>query len=354
MTQVQSFEENLYGISPNFDVDGSTKKLPDMALRIIESDESYGQILIEPIQNGLANSLGNPLRRTLLGCLPGTAINWVKISGVDHEYSTVPHMKEEVIEFLMNIKGVRIKSQQSRPGRLRLEVSGEGEVKAGDIMATSDFEVINPEYHLATLQDENAQLSVELSVDHGVGYKTAERGSGMPIGVLPVDAIYTPIRKANFSIENIRVGDRSDLERLKFEIWTDRTLDPVTAFKNASKILMDNFFEFTRLGVDDNPDDNPAALLGISPEAYNTLVESLNLSARTLNCLKRAGINRVGEVLQLPRGDLLKIRNFGQKSINELFDVLSTKGLLPSESSKSTTEPTEPTEQEEALPIEED
>ncbi|MBI63791.1 MAG: DNA-directed RNA polymerase subunit alpha [Chloroflexi bacterium] len=347
MTQSQNFEENLYGISPNFDTDGTKKKVPEMTLRIEETTDNYGLFIIEPIESGLANSLANPLRRTLLGSLSGTAINWVKISGIDHEYSTVPHMKEEVIEFLMNVKGVRIKSDQMRPGRLRLEVSGEGEVKAGDIMATSDFEVINPEYHLATLQSESAQLSVEFSVDHGIGYKMAEKGSGMPIGVLPVDAIYTPIRKVNFSIDNIRIGDRSNLERLSFEIWTDRTIDPVTAFKNASNVLMDKFFEFTRLGIDDNPDDNPAAVLGISPEAYNTLVESLDLSARTLNCLKRAGINRVGEVLQLPKGDLLKIRNFGQKSITELFEVLSSRGLLPKENSNLSPDPEDSSSDEE-------
>ena len=169
----------------------------------------------------------------------------------------------------------------------------------------------------------------------------------MPIGVLPVDAIYTPIRKVNFSIDNIRIGDRSNLERLSFEIWTDRTIDPVTAFKNASNVLMDKFFEFTRLGIDDNPDDNPAAVLGISPEAYNTLVESLDLSARTLNCLKRAGINRVGEVLQLPKADLLKIRNFGQKSITELFEVLSSRGLLPKENSNLSPEPEDSSSEEE-------
>jgi DNA-directed RNA polymerase subunit alpha len=323
--------ERMYGITPQEELPPAEPEVPDLSITIQENEEAYGRFVAEPLQRGWGVTLGNPLRRALLNSLPGTAVTWVKIDGALHEYSTVPHMREEVVEFLLNVKGIRLRSLADRPGRLRLEVDGEGEVRAGDIMATADFEIINPEHHLATLDSAGARLSVEFNVEQGVGYEPASQDEGLPIGVLPVDAIYSPVRKANFSVESTRVGQRSDLEKLIIEVWTDRTVMPLEAMQSAGNKLMESFFLFTRLDKEPEEEASPAAGLGISPDVYNTLVETLALSARTLNCLKRAGINRVGEVLSMPKGELLKIRNFGQKSLDELYDKLAERNLLPEE-----------------------
>jgi DNA-directed RNA polymerase subunit alpha len=323
--------ERMYGITPQEELPPVAPEVPDLAITIQENEEAYGRFVAEPLERGWGVTLGNPLRRALLNSLPGTAITWVKIDGALHEYSTVPHMREEVVEFLLNVKGIRLRSLADRPGRLRLEVDGEGEVRAGDIMATADFEIVNPEHHLATLDSAGARLSVEFNVEQGVGYEPADQDEGLPIGVLPVDAIYTPVRKANFSIEATRVGQRSELERLVVEVWTDRTIMPLEAMQSAGNLLMERFYLFTRLDQEPEEERPPGGDLGISPEVFNTLVETLALSARTLNCLKRAGINRVGEVLSMPKGELLKIRNFGQKSLDELYDKLAERNMLPEE-----------------------
>jgi DNA-directed RNA polymerase subunit alpha len=320
--------ERMYGVTPAEEIPASTTEIPKFSIKVQETTDTYGRFVAEPLPRGWAVTLGNPLRRVLLSSLPGTSVTWVKIDGVQHEYSTVPHMREEVTELLLNIKGVRLRALASRPGRLRLEADGEGEVRAGDIMATADFEIVNPEHHLATLDSPSARLSVEFNVDQGVGYVPASHDEGMPIGVLPVDAVYTPVRKANFRVENTRIGQRTDLERLVIEVWTDRTITPLEAMQSAANQLMEKFYQFSALDKEPSEAASPAAGLGISPEVYNTLVETLNLSARTLNCLKRAGINRVGEVLSMHKSELLKIRNFGQKSLEELYGKLAEKGYM--------------------------
>ena len=266
------------------------------------------------------------MRRTLLSSLPGTAVTWVRIDGALHEYSTIPHVREEVAELLMNIKQVRLRALADRPGRLRLEVEGEGQVRAGDIMTSSDFEIANPELHLATLDSNEARLSVELNVEQGTGYVPATHDAGLPIGVLPVDAIYSPIRKVNLRVESTRVGQRTDLERLVLEIWTDRSITPLDAIRAAGAQLMERFFLFSNLEREPVDDDGSGPRL--PPGPYNTPVEQLGLSARTLNCLRRAGINRVGEVLAMPKRDLLKVRNFGQKSLDELYERLAAEDFL--------------------------
>ena len=321
--------ERMYGITPHDELPPPQVEVPALGVKVMEADGEFGRFVAEPLERGWGVTLGNPLRRSLLSSLSGTAITWVKIDGVLHEYSTVEHMREEVSEFLLNVKGVRLRSLADRPGRLRLEVYGEGEIRAGDIMATADFEIVNPEHHLATLDSSSARLSVEFNVEQGVGYRPAAHDEGLPIGILPVDAVFTPVRKANFRVEGTRVGQQDDFERLIVEVWTDRTVTPLEAVQTASNRLMERFYLFSTLDKEPVEEAGPAAGLGISPEIYNTLVETLDLSARTLNCLKRAGINRVGEVLSMPKSELLKIRNFGQKSLDELYEKLSEKDLLP-------------------------
>ena len=306
--------------------------IPDPAISIIEADDRYGKFAIEPLNSGYGMTLGNPLRRVLYSSLVGTAVTWVKVEGVLHEYATIEHVKEEVSEFLLNVKSIRLRSEVDRPGKLRLEVAGEGEVSAGDIMASSDFAVVNPELHLATLDSPEAKLSVEFNVDRGKGYVVAPHDDGQPIGVLPVDAVFTPIRKVNYKVERTRVGQRTDFERLVLEVWTDGSMTPVEAVQQASNMLVNQFFMFANVQkVAEGGAEGPSIALKIPAEQYNIPVERLELSSRTLNCLKRAGINKVGEVLEMTRAELLRIRNFGEKSYTELFTRLRETDLLPPE-----------------------
>ena len=300
---------------------------PEIKQLVLE--DRYGRFAIEPLEPGYGMTLGNPLRRVLYGSLTGTAITWIKVEGVLHEYATIPHMKEEVAEFLLNVKGIRLRSEAERPGKLRLEVAGEGEVCAADIMASSNFEVVNPELHLATLDAADAKLAVEFNVEQGVGYREASIGNDQAIGTLPVDAVFTPIRKVNYQVEPTRVGQRTDYERLVIEIWTDGTIEPIEALRQSGQILMDKFFMFAKVQVDSSEAGSPVLVPSISPEKYNIEVEKLELSSRTLNCLKRAGIDKVGEVLEKSKEELIAIRNFGEKSYAELFDQLRSMDLLP-------------------------
>jgi len=335
--------ERIYGLTPIEELAPEPPEMPELSIAVQETTDTYGRFVAEPLERGWGVTLGNPLRRALLSSLKSTAITWVKIDGTLHEYSIVEHMREEVGEFLLNVKAIRLRSLADRPGRLRLEVDGEGEVRAGDIMATADFEIVNPELHLATLDSPEARLSVEFNVEQGTGYVRASQQEGLPIGVLPVDAVYTPVRKANVTVESTRIGQRSDLERLIVEVWTDGTIAPVEAVQAAAGQLMERFYLFSMADKETPEEGGPAAGIGVSPEVYNTPVETLDLSARTLNCLKRATVNRVGEVLSMPKSDLLKIRNFGQKSLEELSQKLADKGFLPDEQQEA-----EPEEQDAA------
>ena len=298
-------------------------------IKRLEFADRYGKFAIEPLEPGYGVTLGNPLRRVLYGSLTGTAVTWVKVEGVLHEYATIPHMKEEVSEFLLNVKGVRLRSETDGPGKLRLEVAGEGEVCAADIMASSNFEVVNPELHLATLDSPEAKLAVEFNVEQGVGYKEASSGNDQAIGTLPVDAVFTPIRKVNYRVEPTRVGQRTDYERLIIEIWTDGSIEPIEALRQSGDVLMNKFFMFAKVQLDASEVGSPVLIPSISPEKYNVVVEKLELSSRTLNCLKRAGIDKVGEVLEKSKDELIGIRNFGEKSYTELFDRLREMDLLP-------------------------
>ena len=327
--------------------------IPSPSISVEEADDEYGKFVVEPLEPGYGITLGNPLRRTLYSSLPGTAVTWVKIEGVLHEYATIPHVKEEVSELLLNVKSIRLKSEVERPGKLRLEVAGEGEVCAGDIIASADFQVVNPELHLATLDSMESNLSVEFNVERGKGYVVAPHGDGQPIGTLPVDAVFTPIRKVNYNVEKTRVGQRTDFERLVLEIWTDGSITPLDAMRQAANILVNQFFFFAGVQrADEDSGQLTPATLRIPAEHYNIQVEKLELSSRTLNCLKRAGLDKVGEVLELSKAELLRIRNFGEKSYAELFDRLRELDLLPpeldSEAAEEAEEEQEQTDEEPA------
>jgi len=298
-------------------------------IRVLESEETYGKVAVEPLPRGFGLTIGNPLRRILLSSTNGSAITWVKIDDVVHEYATVPGVKEEVMELLLNVKRIRIRSQSDRAGKMRLDVTGEGRVCAGDISTSSDFEIVNPELHLATLDSDTAHLSMEFNVEQGVGYQVAAQADGTsnpPVGVLPVDAVFSPVRKVNYNVERTRVGQVTDYERLIMEVWTDGTIRAVEAIQQAAENLVDHFFLFSNInkvaeeGIERVP-------LVVSPEIYQTPIEKLELSPRTLNCLKRSHISKVGEVLDMSDDELLKIRNFGEKSLDELKEKLVEHGV---------------------------
>ncbi|MFH1559903.1 MAG: DNA-directed RNA polymerase subunit alpha [Chloroflexota bacterium] len=305
------------------------EEAPKPEIRVLEARDNYGKLAVEPLEPGFGITLGNPMRRVLLTSIPGTAVTWVKIEGVLHEFSTIPHMKEDVAEFLINVKAIRLKSLADRPGKLRLEISREGEVTAGDLLVSSDFEIVNPELHLATMESSEGRLSVEFNVEQGKGYVPASHTEGLAIGVLPVDAIFSPVRKVNYIVESTRVGQITNYERLIMDVWTDGTVSPVDAVKKGAEALLEQFFLFANADkAGEGTSEKPSFTATIPMEQYNTPIEKLDLSSRTLNCLKRSNINKVGQVLEIEATDLLKIRNFGTKSLDELNAKLTELGFL--------------------------
>jgi DNA-directed RNA polymerase subunit alpha len=297
-------------------------------IKCVAESEDYARFEIEPLQRGFGTTLGNAMRRVLLSSLTGAAVTWVRIEGVQHEFTTIPHVEEDITEILLNVKDVRLRAFSDKPGTPLLDVTGEGEVTAADIQPTADYEIVNPELHLATLDTPDARLSMEFNVERGVGYVPADESDGLAIGVTPVDAIFTPVRKVNYSIERTRVGQMTNFERLTLEVWTDGSITPAEAVRQSAQILVDQLAVIIRLGqeVKDTGDTPPLVGVSISQEEYDTPIERLELSVRAFNCLKRSGISKVGEVLQMTEEELLAVKNFGQKSLDELIERLATLG----------------------------
>ena len=323
-------------VVPASGLDLGVNEPPKPEIRVMDAgdsgDRSYGMVAVEPLERGFGQTIGNPLRRILLSSTPGAAITWVRIEDVVHEYMAIPGVKEEVMELLLNIKGIRVRSNAVRQGKMRLNVRGEGRVCAGDIETSPDMEIVNPELHLATLDGDETSLSIEFNVEQGVGYRPAQPGddgSSIPTGALPVDAVFSPVRKVNFRVEPTRVGQNTNYERLLLEVWTDGAIRPVEAVQRAAEKLVEHFFIFSKLSraAEQGMERTPRV---ISPELYQTPIERLELLPRTLNCLKRAQINRVGEVMEMSDDDLLKIRNFGEKSLFELQEKLAEHGVTSS------------------------
>lgn len=306
-------------------------------IEIEESTETYARLRVEPLEGGFGITLGNALRRVLLSALPGAAVTSARIDNVEHEFSTIPHMKEDTIEFLLNVKEIRLRALSDRPARLYLEASGEGPVYASAIQTPPDYEIVNPDLQLATLDSPEAHLRVEFTVERGKGYQPATHGNGMPIGVIPVDAIFTPVRKVNYHVERTRVGQVTNYDRLVLEVWTDGTINGVEAVSQAADILIRQLSLFSQLA-------RPATSMverglgsgaALPPDRYNTPIEDLNLSMRAYNCLKRSGLMTVGQVLEKSEEELLGLRNFGRKSYEELRDKLIERGFLPPEAATS-------------------
>ena len=296
----------------------------------IVSSDNYGRYQVEPLEPGFGVTLGNALRRILLSSLPGAAVTSMKIDDVYHEFSDIPHVREDTTELVLNLKQLRLRLHSDRPTQLVLQASGAGQVTAADIICPPEVEVVNPELHIATLDSGDAKLNIEMTVEKGKGYVPSEHREGLPIGVIPIDAVYTPIRKVNFSVEHTRVGQVTDYDRLVLEIWSDGTITPNDALSQSADILVRHMNLLLDLAAKPvaRVEKQPLATTTIPSKVYDIPIEDLDLSVRAYNCLKRAGITKVGQVLEMSEEDLLGVRNFGRKSLEELRDKLRQRGFI--------------------------
>jgi len=304
------------------------------AVREVESGTDYGKFEIEPLEPGFGTTLGNSLRRVLLSSLPGAAITSVSIDGVAHEFSAIPHVKEDVTEVLLNIKEINVISHSNDPVRISLDVRGPKDVVAGDIETSSDVEIRNPQQHIATLDSPKGQLRIDLMVERGKGYVPAERGKkeGQPIGVIRLDSIFTPVRKANFSVEKTRVGQETEWDRLIVEVWTDGTLAPVEAVSQAASLFTEHLDLFVRFGDNmEAPQTRQTRGNDLPSRLADVPIEDLELSVRALNCLKANDITKVGQLVAMKQEELLTLRNFGQKSLEEIREKLVERGFVTPE-----------------------
>ncbi|HET7700382.1 MAG TPA: DNA-directed RNA polymerase subunit alpha [Candidatus Limnocylindria bacterium] len=295
----------------------------------VEGDDRYAKFACEPLPPGYGTTLGNSLRRVLLSSLEGAAITSARVRGVAHEFSTIQGVKEDVVQIVLNLKNVRLRSFANEPVTLTLEKEGPGVATAGDIATTSEIEIVNPETPIATLEPE-ASLWMELTVEKGKGFHSAERREGLPIGVIPIDALFSPVRKVNFSVESTRVGQVTNYDRLILEVWTDATTTPDEAVAQGSKVLVDQFSLFAGLTRAQTAIVAPERTNGSSlPSAIADMpIEDLDLPQRAFNSLKRHGITKVGQLLQTPDEELLRMRNFGKKSLDEIKERLAARGLI--------------------------
>jgi len=291
---------------------------------------NYASYDIEPLEAGYGMTLGNTLRRVLLSSLPGAAVTSIRIEGVQHEFQDIPHIMEDVTDIVLNVKKLRLRSFSDHPVSMRLEVNGEREVTAADIQVPSTVEIVNPDLHIATLDNQNAHLDMELVVEVGKGYVPADSKEDQPIGVIPVDAIYTPVQKVNYTVEHTRVGQMTNFDKIILDIWTDGTITPDEALRQSADILVRHFTQLaTYRATSIEPEKAPLSSIPIPQKIYDTPIEELDLSVRAYNCLKRSNITKVGQVLSMNEEDLLGVRNFGEKSLQELRERLLLRNFLP-------------------------
>ena len=293
------------------------------AIEVRERRDNYAKFVVEPLERGFGITLGNALRRILLSCIPGAAVTYMKIDGVLHEFSTIPGMVEDTIALMLNLKGLPVKLDSDEPKVLTLSVSGARDVTAADIVPDADVEILDAEYRLCTLSAKDAKLTMEIGVEKGRGYVMADRQRNVEhmIGLIPLDSIFSPIRKVNFTVDDTRVGQSVDFDRLTVEIETNGSITPDEALSTAAAIMqeqLDLFVSFT---------NRAEPLPEAPPNEWDIPVETLNLSVRSFNCLKRAGISKVSELLDLTEDEIMKMRNFGKKSLDEIKQVLAERGL---------------------------
>jgi len=295
----------------------------------MSEDSKYGKFVVEPLERGNGITLGNSLRRILLSSLPGAAVTQVKIDGVLHEFSTIPGVVEDVVEIILNIKELALKMHGDGSKIIKIDAQGERVIRAADIITDPDIEIVNPDLYIATLS-EGGRLYMEMTVEKGRGYVTADRNKqpNQPIGIIPVDSIFTPVRKVNYSIENTRVGNRTDYDKLTLEIWTNGAIGPDEAASLGAKILSEHLNLFITLT--DHVGDVEILVEKEEDKRDKVLemtIEELDLSVRSFNCLKRAGINTVEELVQRTEEDMMKVRNIGKKSLEEVQQKLAALGL---------------------------
>jgi DNA-directed RNA polymerase subunit alpha len=292
-------------------------------IEVRERRDNHAKFVIEPLDRGFGITLGNALRRILLSTIPGAAVTYVKIDGVLHEFSTIPGVVEDVTNLLLNLKGLPLKLNSDDPKVLSLSVTGAREVTAADIAPDADVEVLQPDYHIATLTAKSAKLSMEIGVEKHRGYVTADRQRNVEhvIGLIPLDSIFSPIRKVNFSVDDTRVGQSVDYDRLTMEIETNGSITPDDALATAASIMQEQLDLFTGFNVDEAP------VASAPTSEWDIPVETLNLSVRSFNCLKRAGISKISELLDMTEDEIIKMRNFGKKSLDEIKQVLDERGL---------------------------
>jgi len=324
-------------------------------IEVEEATGEFARIVAAPLPPGFGITLGNALRRVLLSSLKGAAVTSVRVDGVQHEFSTIPNVKEDTIEFLLNVKELRLRALSDRAGTLVLDVTGRtGPVTAADIQVPEHYEIVNPDLYLATVDAKDGRLYVEFNVDQGQGYQPAGQVDGTMIGVIPVDAIFSPVQKVNYRIEHTRVGQATNYDKLTLEIWTDGTMTSVEAISKSAEVLIDQFRLFSHMGRPAMPTVERGLGAGrqLPPDKYNMAIEDLNLSMRAYNCLRRSGLMTVGQVLEKSEEELLALRNFGRKSYDELRERLDEMNLLPMDAGRAAED--EGTDLSPALPLEDD
>ena len=306
--------------------------------QIEEARDDYVRIAVEPLSRGFAHTLGNGMRRVLLGAIRGAAITSVQIEDVQHEFSTIPEMKEDTTEFLLNLRAIRLRALADRPAELVLDVAGAKSITAADVQVPGEYEIVNPDQYLATLDSADAKLHVRMTAQTGYGFQTSEAGANGEhvIGVIPVDAVFTPIRKVSYEVHPAKAAAAEQgAEQLLLEVWTDGSVDAMDAIRSAARQLQEELSRFASLGEPEEPRAAPAhELVGLTAEQYNTQIDVLQLSVRAHNCLKRSGLMTIGNLIEMSEEELLTLKNFGEKSYVELIERLAEMKYMREDDSR--------------------